>query len=47
MGGAYIEYFAMYAAPLKIAHMARSGHVCATRLFVMNRNQLWALSENK
>jgi hypothetical protein len=46
MGGAYIAHFAMYTI-LKIAHMARSSHVCATRLFVVNRNQLWALSEKK
>jgi hypothetical protein len=30
MGGAYIAHFAMYAT-LKIAHMAKSGHVCATQ----------------
>jgi len=30
MGGAYVAHFAMYAT-LKIAHMARSGHVCATQ----------------
>jgi hypothetical protein len=31
MGGAYVAHFAMYVI-LNIAHMARSGHVCATQI---------------